>query len=187
MTLGFQHVIRAAAVAATLAATGCSGLAESIGLSRRTPPDEFQIVTNAPLSVPPQFTLRPPTPGEPASQATSAQSQARAAITGNPGAVPENATAGEQALLASADAVGVDPSIRATVDREARILDDEEGGTSLADFLLFWRDAPTPPGTIVDASAEAERIRQAQTQGQPINAGETPVIERESGGPIRLF
>lgn len=183
---GFRHGVKVAVAAAALAATGCSGLAESIGLSRRSPPDEFQIVTNAPLSVPPDFTLRPPAPGEPSPQGTSATSQARAAITGSPGTATDGVTAGEQALLASADAVGVDPGIRATIDREARILDEEEGGTGLADFLLFWRDSPQP-GTVVDASAEAARIRENQAEGRPINAGETPVIERDSGGPVRLF
>jgi len=186
MTLRMQQVMKAVVVGAALAATGCSGLSDTLGLSRRTPPDEFQIVTNAPLSVPPEFTLRPPTPGEPAPQATTAQSQARAAITGGTPAIEGGTTAGEQALLASADAVNVDPGIRATVDREARILSEESSGTALADILLFWQDTP-PAGTVVDAAGEAERIRQNQAQGRPINAGETPVIERESEGGIRLF
>ncbi|MEZ5667821.1 MAG: DUF3035 domain-containing protein [Alphaproteobacteria bacterium] len=174
-----------AALAAAMLASACSDLTEAIGLSRRTPPDEFQVVTNAPLSVPPDFALRPPTPGQPGPVSVSAQQTARAAVVGSAGGVPAAATQGEQALLASADAVGVDPSIRQTVDAESRILDEDAGGNWLADILLFWRDTP-PPGQIIDATAEAQRIRANQAAGRPITEGETPVIER-TGGPIRLF
>ena len=177
--------LRGGVVLATLAlATGCSGLGDAIGLSRRTPPDEFQVVTNAPLSLPPEFALRPPAPGETGPGTTTAQAQARAAVTGGAGPVPEGTTQGESALLATAGAVGVDPSIRRTVDAESN-LETESSSTWLADMLLFWRETP-PPGQVVDAAAEARRIRENQAAGRPVTAGETPVIER-TGGPIRLF
>ena len=181
----FQSLTVAGVVGAAVLATGCSDLTEAIGLSRRTPPDEFQVVTNAPLSVPPDFALRPPTPGDPGPVALTAQSQARAAVVGSTGTPSSGATAGEQAILANADAIGIDPGIRQTVDNESRILADEGVGTALADILLFWRDTPQA-GQIVDAAAEAERIRANQASGRPITEGETPVIER-TNGPIRLF
>lgn len=173
------------AVLATLVlATGCSGLSEAIGLSRRAPPDEFQVVTNAPLSVPPEFALRPPAPGETGPGTTTAQAQARAAVTGGTGAPADGTTEGESALLATAGAVGVDPSIRSTVDAESN-LEAEGDSTWLADVLLFWRETPAA-GQVVDAAAEAQRIRENQASGRPVTAGETPIIER-TGGPIRLF
>ncbi len=46
-----------------LAAAGCSGAKEALGLVQ-DPPDEFRVVSRAPLAIPPDFTLRPPRPGE---------------------------------------------------------------------------------------------------------------------------
>jgi hypothetical protein len=184
MRRGYYGIASAGLLASLMLATGCSGLSEAIGLSRRTPPDEFQVVTNAPLSLPPDFGLRPPAPGEPGPAEVIAQAQARAAVTGGAAPVPTGTTPGENALLANAGAVGVDPSIRRTVDAESN-LEDESASTWLADLLLFWRDTP-PPGQIVDAAAEARRIRENQAAGRPITAGETPVIRR-TGQPIRLF
>mgnify|MGYP005856229123 CR=1 FL=1 len=42
-----------------LALAGCSGLGQALGLSKR-PPDEFEVVAKQPLTVPPDFNLRPP-------------------------------------------------------------------------------------------------------------------------------
>ena len=44
----------------------CSGdeLTRTFGLTRDAP-DEFQVTTRAPLSMPPDFTLRPPRPAPP--------------------------------------------------------------------------------------------------------------------------
>jgi len=176
---------QAGLIAAAVALTGCSGLGEAIGFSRRTPPDEFQVVTNAPLSVPPEFALRPPAPGAVGPGVTTAQAQAREAVTGTTGAPTDGTTQGENALLANAGAIGIDPSIRNTVDTESRIETEEGSGTGLADLLLFWRDTP-PAGVVVDAVGEAQRIRENQAAGRPITAGETPVIERTGQG-IRLF
>jgi hypothetical protein len=185
MRRGFFGLAPTGLLAAAVLTTGCSGLGEAIGLSRRTPPDEFEVVTNAPLSLPPEFALRPPAPGATGPGTTTPQAQARAAVTGSAGAPEGSATTqGESALLANAGAVGDDPSIRTTVDAESSI---EAEGTStwLADMLLFWRDTP-PAGEVVDAAAEAQRIRANEAAGRPVTAGETPVIER-TGEPVRLF
>jgi hypothetical protein len=185
MRRGFFGVTSASLLGAVVLTTGCSGLGDAIGLSRRAPPDEFEVVTNAPLSLPPEFALRPPEPGATGPGTTTPQDQARAAVTGTAGSPDAGATTqGESALLANAGAVGVDPSIRTTVDAESSI-EDESTSTWLADTLLFWRDTP-PAGQVVDAAAEAQRIRANEAAGRPVTAGETPIIER-TGEPIRLF
>ena len=51
------------AVAALLATSACSsGVRQALGAEKATP-DEFRVVTIAPLSVPPEYNLRPPEPG----------------------------------------------------------------------------------------------------------------------------
>ena len=42
--------------------SGCSDLKKAIGLERSTP-DEFAVESRAPLTMPPDFNLRPPQPG----------------------------------------------------------------------------------------------------------------------------
>lgn len=70
------------AVLVTLALSACSSSTkQALGLER-TPPDEFAVVSRAPLSVPPEFSLRPPTPGAPRPQEGRASDQARRALTG---------------------------------------------------------------------------------------------------------
>ena len=172
--------------AAALGLSGCSDLSETLGLKRQNPPDEFQVVTNLPLSIPPDFTLRPPDPNAPDPTIEAPAQQAREALigatgaadgTGATGAPVVSGSAAEQALLNQAGASEADPSIRAILSAESRVLDEESGG--LTDYLLFWQDPP-PPGTVVNAAAEAARISANQARGAPINEGETPVIERRT-------
>src|SRR3984893_12474907 len=58
---------------------GCSDLKKAIGLERSTP-DEFAVESRAPLTMPPDFHLRPPQPGAARPQEKSADQQARQAI-----------------------------------------------------------------------------------------------------------
>src|SRR3954471_4751762 len=62
------------------AVAGCSSTKEMLGLTKRSP-DEFQVVSRAPLSMPPDFSLRPPTPGAPRPQEGTVQDQAKQIVT----------------------------------------------------------------------------------------------------------
>ena len=55
---------------------GCSDFKKSIGLEPGMP-DEFAVESRAPLTIPPEFDLRPPTPGAPRPQEKSADQQAK--------------------------------------------------------------------------------------------------------------
>ncbi|MBV8090722.1 MAG: DUF3035 domain-containing protein [Alphaproteobacteria bacterium] len=63
-------------LAGTLLVAGCTDFKRSIGLEP-TMPDEFAVESRAPLTVPPDFDLRPPTPGAPRPQEKSADQQAK--------------------------------------------------------------------------------------------------------------
>ena len=66
-------------------AGGCSNTTkEALGLTKRSP-DEFQVVTNAPLSMPPDYNLRPPAPGSPRPQEGTARDQAQQVVFSSPG------------------------------------------------------------------------------------------------------
>lgn len=174
------------------AIAGCSSTKEMLGLTKRSP-DEFQVVSRAPLSMPPDFSLRPPTPGAPRPQEGTTQSQAKQIVTGYadrplaPDQIPsvgegEQTTAesaGESAFLQSAEMTGIDPNIRKLVDQETSA--DEQSSTTFLDSLIFWH--PTEPyGTVVDPVAEQKRLQENQALGQSVDNGETPIIERKKKG-----
>ena len=68
----------------TLAApalSACGGVASSLGL-KKVVPDEFLTVTSAPLTVPPEYGLVPPSPGQPRPQELAPDSAARQILLG---------------------------------------------------------------------------------------------------------
>jgi len=66
--------------ASALLLAGCGGG----GLFNRSRPDEFAVQRQAPLVVPPDFALTPPTPGAPRPSDASTAQQAATALFGNP-------------------------------------------------------------------------------------------------------
>jgi hypothetical protein len=185
-------LIAALAVALPLATGGCSGVKETLGLTKQSP-DEFKVVSRAPLSMPPDYNLRPPTPGAARPQEGTPRDQAQQAVfqhaTLPADAIPpigegESETAqssGESALLQSAGATGVDPNIRQVVDAETA--EDEADSRTLADTLVFWRE-PDPYGDVVDPTAEQKRLQENAALGQPVTEGETPTIVRKKRGML---
>jgi hypothetical protein len=169
-----------------LAALGLSAcdngsLRRSLGLDSRGP-DEFRVVSRAPLDVPPDFGLRPPQPGAQRPNEPSVREQAKQTVFGasTPAVrVVEGRSAGESVLLRQAGAVDVDAGIRETVNRESAQLAQADRG--LTDRLIFWREQPTP-GTVVDPVAEQQRLRENAALGKPATEGETPIIQRKRRG-----
>lgn len=177
------------AILTALALSACSDFRESLGLGR-SPPDEFAVVDRPPLSMPPDFGLRPPKPGAPRPQEVDMTQRASETLFGSKtkrtdvGAPDATGySGGEKALLDAAGATKADPDIRTTVDRESS--DKAVGSTHLVDELLWWRQ-DEKPGVTVDAVAESERIQQAKEKGEPVNQGATPIIEREKSGWLGL-
>src|SRR5580698_3458643 len=64
---------------AGLGLSGCKSTQAALGMTKVVP-DEFAVVTKAPLVVPPDYALRPPTPGEPRPEELQPESQARIAL-----------------------------------------------------------------------------------------------------------
>jgi hypothetical protein len=119
-----KSISLAAILAACAAASGCTQFSQAIG-AEKVAPDEFRVVTRAPLSVPPDFGLRPPRPGD-ARPAELRSDQTRAAVFGQDRGA--NASPGEKLLVARAGAEAVDPNIRSQIDFEgAAIVRKPEG------------------------------------------------------------
>ena len=97
--------ILAASLAMTFSACG------SNNLFSRDRPDEFAVSRQAPLVVPPDFSLTPPAPGAARPGNESTAEQTLRALFG--GAAPRSAT--EAAIIGSADGARADPGIRSQV------------------------------------------------------------------------
>jgi hypothetical protein len=167
--------------ALTLAA--CGEIREDLGLGR-SPPDEFAVVERPPLSMPPDFGLRPPRPGAPRPQSVDTSEQASQVLfSGNLPPAASNASEGEKALLSAAGAGKADASIRDTVDREAS--QKVVASPHLVERLLGTDDGKKA-SPVVNAEAEAERIKRDKATNQPLNTGATPVIEKQQSGWLGL-
>ncbi|MEO1191919.1 MAG: DUF3035 domain-containing protein [Pseudomonadota bacterium] len=170
---------------AIIALAGCQAIREDLGVEK-TSPDEFRVVANAPLAIPPDYNLRPPAPGASRPQAATPTEQARVAVFGPQGRIEPGeaqpgspAASADNSFLAAAGANQTDANIRQVVDDETQRINAQN--QDFVDSLIFWR-APAAPGTVVDATSEADRIRETQALGQPVTTGDTPiVITREQG------
>lgn len=108
--------------------------------------DEFRVVTKAPLTVPPDYSLRPPTPGQ--SLPTEVMEE-RAVITAFGTSIGQDASSGERALILAANAQAVSPVIRQQVDfEEAGML---RKSPTIADRVLFWRGDDEEARAIADS------------------------------------
>jgi len=116
------------AIGAVLALGGCSsGKPQPLGMTRGSP-DDLITVAHAPLTVPPDYNVRPPEPGAASPQGGTAAGQAQmplsadsggtAPATGDTASGPAR-SAGEVALLQNAGAAGIDPGIRDQIDTES--------------------------------------------------------------------
>ena len=171
------------AATAALAVSACGSIKQGIGLTKVVP-DEFVTVSTAPLSVPPEYGLRPPAPGQPRPQELAPESAARQILLGQRQAVTR--TPGEQVLVAQAGADQADPLARYVVDDEFGDIAHKD--ESFANRLMFWRkdDASTQAPTVrqtsegqttIDATTEAARL-------QPLTGGQQAITitPRRSGG-----
>ena len=168
--------IRSAATLAVVATafvglSACSTVKSSMGLNKVVP-DEFVTVATAPLSLPPEYGLTPPSPGQPRPQELAPDSAARQILLGQRQAITR--TPGEQALAAQAGGDRADPLARYVVDDEFGDLAHKD--ESWARRIMFWRkndpasQAATTlrhaDGTLtIDASTEHGRV-QALTGGR---------------------
>lgn len=168
----------ACAMLALAVASGCGDTRKVLGLDKQTP-DEFRIVNRAPLSLPPDYALRVPEPGAVRPQEKTIPERAIAAITGTPvsavsgSGAPDPADPGETAFLQRLGADRAQPDIRATLERENSSLVTED--QNFLDSLMFWRKAEDR-SPVVDPQREAQRLRENEALGKPVDTGETPTI-----------
>ena len=116
-----------AGLALVALASGCAS--NKVG---RYGPDEFAVARQAPLVIPPDFSLTPPRPGVARANDVSANAQALDALFGG----RAQRSVGEAATLAAAGVDSDDPGIRSTVG---------DPGTTVVDKGTTTRDVVAAP------------------------------------------
>ena len=153
-------VLTVAAIALLGTSACTSGVRQALG-AEKTTPDEFRVVTIAPLTVPPEFGLRPPQPGALRAEDVFPDQQARRALFGDLGAT--SATDGEILFASRAGAADANPQIRALIDGETAAVVRKD--RSFADRILFWREGESGVvETIPGANARSEPIDPEEEQ-----------------------
>lgn len=166
---------------------GCGDTRKALGFDKSSP-DEFKIVSRAPLSLPPDYALRPPQPGAIRPQEQAIPQRAQAAVTGVAGqparisdARPASGSVGENALLSRVGSDRANPGIRDIIERETSSL--AEADISFLDRVMFWRKSEdTSP--LVDPERETQRLRENAALGRPVNEGDTPTVRRRKKAPL---
>ena len=170
-----------------IALTGCEETKRVFGKTKEAP-DEFAVYRRAPLSLPPDSDLRPPTPGASRPQVVNPKDQARAALGLSARKTDKvdlskseditKLSNGERALLALTGADKANPQIRKLVEEKTSSL--YENNETFTDKMVFWRSKQK--GVVLDPEKELKRIREAQSLGKPLNSNDNPSVTRKKKG-----
>ena len=165
--------------------SGCSNVRDALGQNKKSP-DEFAILARAPLSVPPNFSLRAPNKGMERPQEPSSRNMGRDLIFKK-----SNSERGNDSKSNSSSIRGLlgtnkaNPKIREIINAETKNMVFEN--KLFLDKLLSWKK-PSDDGVLVDAAAEAKRLKNNVEQGKPVTEGKTPIIKRKKSGLLnKLF
>ncbi|MEZ5994926.1 MAG: DUF3035 domain-containing protein [Hyphomonadaceae bacterium] len=168
-----------AVLAVAAAASGCSSVSRVMG-GARTTPDEFRVMTHAPLTLPPDYNLRPPRPGEARPGESDPASDARTALFGE--TVGQAATQGERSLVADAGATAADENIRETIDFESQGVVRRNQG--FVNRLLAFGGSQAQQSAPLSPEDEANRLADEESIRRTTGGGE--VVIRRDRGSFRL-
>jgi hypothetical protein len=165
----------AAMCALALSLTACESVRGAMGLNK-DPPDEFAVVTKAPLIIPPDYALRPPKPGAaPLNQVSPTESAQAALYSDDPktvaGSITGSYSDGEKMLLAQTGAATANNSIRQQIAADNS--NTQSADETFTDQLLFGSTNTTGDAPL---NADDEKAR--------LNGGKaTPGVQPASAKP----
>ena len=185
MNISRASILAVLLIGAGATVSGCGTASRALGMKSVTP-DEFRVVAKAPLVVPPDYSLRPPAPGEPRPQELQPESAARVALFGQSAAA--GLSEGERLLIQKAGAEKADPLVRYVVDDEFGDLAHKD--KSFADTVMFWRkDKPSGTDTRLAAAAGSPAPvdpAEAAAQLKKLTGDQPVIIKRDKGSFVKL-
>ena len=150
-----------------LTLNACSTVRKSAGVTRKSI-DEFQVVENPPLIIPPDFNLLPPDQLEEKNIDDVEKELAQEILFGLDEIQIQTETqlSTMDQILLQADALDAPSSIREEFDREFAQEIKTDGI-----FQVIWENEVE----VLDAIKESERIRNKNFEGKSIAEGEAPI------------
>ncbi len=162
-----------AASAGLLLLAGCG----TGGIAGRDRPDEFAVARNAPLVIPPDYSLVPPKAGQPTAEGGDARTQALEALFGGPSPRSQS----ESSLLNAAGNDRVAAGARSVVGDPNTIVVDKGAVTQTIVA------APAGPGR--DATASTPQSARSESRATPPPRPAAPAAGRDryrrSAAPLR--
>ena len=170
-----QIALRATKLTAMLCAglvlAGCTAFQHAAGITK-VPPDEFLVLTKAPLILPPDYNLRPPQPGIGERNEIDPNVEARALLFPQSAATQvamlgDNYSDGEKFLLGKSRALSADPNIRHIISADAG---EEDQGPEFTEKVLGVAAASGQPlggGVLDPVPGPVPQIKVALTESAP--------------------
>lgn len=106
----------------------------SIFSYNKNAPNEFDVVTKAPLIIPPDYNLRPPSRDAKGPKQASVNEQAKEILIGVQPTQQQNMSAIERSLLTRANAANSSDEIRKTIERDSGRDSEREAGNPSSDM-----------------------------------------------------
>ena len=142
---------------------------KEMGFGKKSP-DEYQVIANKPLSIPPNYDLIPP----------SEEAQNEVMLNEDKDVNEKKLTESDKSILVLSDADKADPQIRKILDEEQSVVKVEK---SLLDKILageaLINTETEEVGEVIDPAVERARITKKTQEDSIKNKNEVPVITRE--------
>lgn len=160
-------------------ASGCTSFDQAVGRTKSSP-DEFQVVVRPPLTLPPNFNLRPGNEEETEGTVSTGVVKTDAVSISNQVLTASRTTDGSlfDAVLGTGERV---QGIRQIVDEETLGIQIDR---RLPTDILFGGQPNIGPN--LDAAQEAIRIRRALEEGKPVNEGATLAKDPIEGTALEI-
>jgi hypothetical protein len=161
------------------ALSACNGsVRDNLGL-RKSSPNEFRVVANPPLSVPPEFSLRPPVAESEFVEGEDISTQAKNIMFEQSSYSSSDYESKPESLFSkNFGASEADPKIKSLLaaDELSSAKEAEKKGI-LAKITPASLSKANESSSIVDAALEKKRISENIKKGEDITTGQTPTLD----------
>jgi hypothetical protein len=162
-----------------LVLTACEDSKKALGFQKSVP-DEYQVISHPPLSLPPEYNLRPPVAGAARPQELPATERAQKAVLGTTEDSNQPRSFGEKILLENAGVDRVDPDIREELGGSAKENADPSFWEKLKSGTLLVDKPKAGGGETLDPLMEKKRLlnvlentEEKETKSAPKEAEQT--------------
>ncbi len=162
--MAYKKILFLSAVSIALTSCSGSGIKDTLGM-RKPVPDEFVVISNPPLSQPPQFDLLEP----------GKMTVPETVIKSKDGGLTQE----EQKLLQMLGSDAISSNVKNEIDAEhkAKIKNDTEKNVVSKALSGIRGDSKEE---VIDPLAERQRIQNNKKDNKPINAGEVQIQKQST-------